>query len=124
MPKKQKADARISDIKEKFLERCSELWDTHEGEFMAVLEDSETKKLNLSYTAELDFSESTAKLNTTMRFSQVVKDKKTDDFDDPNQPRLPGVDGPAEEEPTPKKRGRPRKTGKDAAANDDSHGED
>lgn len=125
MPKKQKADARVGDIREKFMERCDELWGLHEAEFMAVLDDAESKRLNLSFTAELDFSESTAKLNTTMRFSQVVKDKKTDDFDDPNQPRLPGVDNaPEGDDEKPKKRGRPKKSGKDAAANDDTHSGD
>lgn len=124
MPKKQRADARLNDIQERFLERAQELWDLHEGEFMQVLEDAESRKVNLTFTATLDFSESTAKLETQIRFSQVVKDKKQDDFDDPNQTKLPGID-PKDAEDKPAKRGRkPKKTsdkdefpsGKDAAS--------
>lgn len=91
MPKKQRADARLAEIQETFIERVSELWDLHESEFMQVLEDAESRKMALTFTATLDFSESTAKLETQIRFSQVVKDKKQDDFDDPNQPKLPGI---------------------------------
>ncbi len=106
MPKKQSADARLEDIKDKFIERCGELWDTHESEFMGVLSDSEKKCVNLTFRAELDFSESTAKLTTTMSFSQVMKDRKEDDFDDPKQPRL-GLEADGD-----------GKRGKKAAAND------
>jgi len=91
MPKRQKADARLSDIRDKFLERCAELWDAHEEEFMAVLEDAEKRCVNVTFRACLDFSESTAKLDTSLSFSQVVKDNKQDDFDDPNAPPLPGL---------------------------------
>ena len=38
MPKKQRSDARLSDIKERFIERIGELWETHEAEFMGVIE--------------------------------------------------------------------------------------
>ena len=82
----------MSDIKDRFVSRCAELWDAHEGEFMSVLEDSENKRVNLTFRAELDFSESTAKLTTAMSFSQVMKDRKEDDFDDPNAPALPGLE--------------------------------
>ena len=92
MPKKQRPDARLSDIKDKFIERIGELWETHESEFIGVLEDSEKKCVNLTFRAELDFSESTAKLTTAMSFSQVMKDRKEDDFDDPNAPPLPGME--------------------------------
>lgn len=123
MPKKQRADARLNEIQERFLERAQELWDLHENEFMAVLEDSESRKVNLSFTGTLDFSESTAKLETTIRFSQVVKDKKQDDFDDPNQAKLPGID-PKDEKKKEGKKGKGKKattttdeiSGKDAAA--------
>lgn len=120
MPKKQRADARLNDIQERFLERAQELWDLHENEFMQVLEDSETRKVNLTFTGTLDFSESTAKLETQIRFSQVVKDKKQDDFDDPNQAKLPGID-PKEGKGKGKKPKKAKDTdefpsGKDAAA--------
>jgi hypothetical protein len=111
MPRKQKADARMKDIKEAFLEHAADLWDKHETEFTVVLDESELRKMNLTFSAELDFSESTAKLNTTMRFSQVMKDKRTADFDDPNQPHLPAM-----EDAGKKKKGR----GKKEAANDDT----
>ena len=85
-------DARLAEIRDRFVERTGELWDLHEEEFMKVLEDSESRAVNLSFSATLDFSESTAKLETKIRFSQVITDEKQDDFDDPSQPRLP-LDG-------------------------------
>jgi hypothetical protein len=92
MPKKQRADARLADIQERFAQRINELWEAHETEFMTVLEDAESRKVRVTFAATLDFSESTAKLQTGISFSQVVKDHKDDDFDDPNQTKLPGVD--------------------------------
>lgn len=89
---------------------------------MQVLEDAESRKVNLTFTATLDFSESTAKLETQIRFSQVVKDKKQDDFDDPNQAKLPGID-PKEGKAKGKAKRKPKTestdefpSGKDAAA--------
>ena len=105
----------MEDIREEFLKHAADLWATHQDDFARVLSDAESQKINLSFTAKLDFSEVTAKLHTNLSYSQVVKDSREKDFDDPNQPRLPGVIEEAEAEqeqaaPQPKRgRGRPRK---------------
>ena len=82
----------MEEIKNRFLIRCDELWSLHEAEFLEVLEEAESRKINVTFVAALDFAESTAKLASSIRFAQVVKDIKQDDFDDPNQPKLPGLD--------------------------------
>lgn len=90
MPKKATPTANPSQIRDKFLERAGELWDLHEEEFMQVLEEAESKKINLTIKASLDMSETAAKLQTGISFSQVVKDAREDVFDDPNQrPLIP-----------------------------------
>lgn len=89
----------MEDIRDTFLKRAEELWDTHEADFMSVLAESESKVMALTFRADMDFSESTAKLRTTIRFSEVHTDHKDDDFDDPTAPRLPGIDPKAEEKP-------------------------
>lgn len=89
MPRKQQADARWSDIKGKFLERVAELWDTHQEKFVSVLDESEQRKINVTFRGALDFSESTASLVTSIAYVQAMKDKKSDSFEDPNQPNLP-----------------------------------
>lgn len=109
MPKeKAKPDKRLRDMKEKFLDRAAELWKKHESEFVEILDESESHKLNLSFSAKLDFSESSAVLDTTLSFSQVMTDKTSDTFDDPNQGKLPLK---VDEKP---------KSGKDAAAGKDN----
>ncbi len=103
MPKAHKEpEVRLSQIRESFMAQAGELWTQHEDRFMGVLSESEDKVIALSFRAKLDFSESSACLETTIGYSQVVKDKRTASFDDPSQPALPfGRDLAAEDEPTP-----------------------
>lgn len=87
-----------------FLEKADELWGEHEEKFMKIMEEGETKEIGLTFSANLDFTESAAGLELSIRYSQVVKDKRIVMFDDPNQQPLPfpGTEGEAEtaEEPT------------------------
>lgn len=111
MPKRNDPDVRVDEMKGTAAEQLRDLWDMHQDEFMKVLTEAEVKKLNLNFTVKLDFSDSKATLETTMSFSQVVKDKRTAEFEDPNAPFLPGVDPAAvnaDQEET-KKRGRRNK---------------
>ena len=78
----------MEEMRDKFLERAGELWSKHEKEFSEVIEESESKKINLAFSAKLDFSESSAVLETKISFSQVMSDGAADTFDDPNQPPL------------------------------------
>jgi hypothetical protein len=128
MPRKQKADARIDDMRSDLIKAVGELWDEHKDRFMAVLEESESRTINVTFPVTLDFSESKAVMTTQIRFSEVFKDKRVSEFDDPNQPFLPGADPKtkAEDDDEGKqpgrkgKKGRKKKTGKDAASGDDT----
>ena len=124
-------NARIAEAKDKFLARAGELWDKHESGFGAILEDGEVKKVNISFTAALDFTEGTAVVETKIGYSQAVRDKRVDDLDDPNQPTLfdagrqddaPGVDagGPLPEEGGPVEAHKKRRKRKDAETADDA----
>lgn len=91
MPVKHEPDPRVADMKDTFLQQAAELWEQHRERFLRYLEEAETRKLNLSFKAALDFTESAASLETTISYSQVVKDRRTADFDNPNQQQLPGT---------------------------------
>lgn len=110
MPKKHTPDARMTEMRDAFLQHAKDLWDQHESEFSTVLQEAEAKKLRLTFSATLDFTESKALMETNMSFSQVVKDKRTAEFDDPNALRLDGIEEHVLEEVEKKRsRGRPRK---------------
>jgi hypothetical protein len=104
MPKKKQPNAQVQDIKQAFLqEHAPDLWDRHEDKFMQILEESENRKVSVTFNLTMDFSESTAQLNTRIRYSQVMTDERTADFDDPNQVPLP-LEEDNEEEVKPSKR--------------------
>lgn len=92
MPRKQKPDARVEEMKSDFLRAAGELWDKHQSRFMAVLEESESRMVNVTFPVTIDFSESKAVMTTQIRFSEVFKDKRVSGFDDPNQATLPGAE--------------------------------
>lgn len=95
----------------------ADLYEVHEGEIRKVLNESETKKVSVTFGVEIDESESEHVVEIRMRFSQCVTDCRTNKIDDPNQPPLFAADGV---EAKPKS----RKRGKDAAAGEDASGED
>jgi len=98
MPKKQKAVAPLTTMRDKFLNRVAEMWDKHQHDFEEMLDEAESKKINVTFRAHIDTSESTAILETTCGFSQVVKDKVSDSFEDPNQASMEGITKEAEEQ--------------------------
>lgn len=109
MPKSAKPSFTPHQLRDKFLERVSELWDMHEHEFMEVLDESESKKINLTFKAAIDTSETAAKLATHISFSQVVKEAREDVFDDPGQPWLTmGEPEASDTKPAGKKSGKGR----------------
>lgn len=112
MPKKASPNAPIAAIEEQFLKRVQELWAKHENEFSQILDEAETKKINLTFKATLDFSETAARLTTNISFSQVVKDGREDTFDDENQLQLPGAEPEQAEEPAAKGKPAAKKGGK------------
>lgn len=95
MPKKQKSASRVDELKTEFLRHATDLWDKRGMEIVKVLDQAESRKLNATFTAAMDFSESTAKITTTVSFSQVHKDKRVTDFMNPD---LPGMKGEEDEE--------------------------
>jgi predicted RNA-binding protein with RPS1 domain len=104
MPKKASPDANPEQVRDQFLQRVKELWDTHEDEFMQVLDEAESKKINLTFRCSIDKSETAAKLQTGITFSQVVKDAREDVFEDPNQ--RPLIELPADDKATGKPAGK------------------
>lgn len=109
MPKSASPKVHKPTLLAQFLQRVKELYETHEHEFMKVLDESETKKINLTFKAALDMSETAAKLQTSISFSQVVKDAREDTFDDENQLKLIA---PEEEEKPRVESGTPAAKGK------------
>ena len=91
MPVRNDPDARLEEMKSEFLEQCADLWTQHEERFMRYKAESETGKINLTFKATLDFSEGKAGLETTIGYSQVVKDKRRAEFDSPDQEQIPGT---------------------------------
>jgi hypothetical protein len=127
VPKKQSATARVEEMRDRFCERVVELWDLHQSEFMGYIEESEEHKANVIFTARIDLSDSSAKLQSSIRASQVLKDRKEDDFDDPNQGALGDIPEEAREE-TKKRKGKggkkPRGKKPPSTFNDEISGKD
>lgn len=118
-------------MKGAFVEQCADLWDTHQEKFMAFLNQAEVEKINLTFRATLDFTESKAGLETTIGYSQVVKDKRRTELDNPDQIQIPGTsredvreaqnDGNVVEFSAPRKgRKKASEPSKDAAASAES----
>ena len=103
MPKAKKnagEPTMLQEIKSTFLERAGELWDLHGEEIFKVMQESESKKVVTTYKLALDCSESSATVKTTVSFSQVHTDERTDEIEnqgweptpqpeDPDQEKLP-----------------------------------
>ena len=83
--KKPKPDVRLGDMKEKAILRIAELWDAHIEKAMKILEEGESRVVTLNFAVQLDFSESTAKEKTVIRYTQAFTDSRQDDFEDPRQ---------------------------------------
>lgn len=101
MPKSTETIIPMHEVKAQFLQAAATLWDKHTEEITKVLTESETSKMNVTCTVAIDFSES-AKVETTLKFSQVVKDSIKHTFPepqakDPNQPTLFDPASPAAE---------------------------
>lgn len=57
----------------------------HIAEALAFLDESEDKKTTINCATTFDLSESEPQVESKMRFSQSVTDKRTSVLDDPNQ---------------------------------------
>lgn len=81
----------FTQMKERFLKRAAELWETHEEEIILTVEQSDKHKASVTFSAEINLSESSPQLTTHIRAGQPMTDKTEDTFDDPNQLYMPGV---------------------------------
>ncbi len=88
MPKAHTPDADMQRMRVSFMNQAGELWDKHQDKFSEIMEEGEDRCIKLNFGATLDFTESKASLETTIGYSQVFKDKRSEQFDDPNQPSL------------------------------------
>lgn len=65
-----------------------ELYTHHSGEIQENLDESEAKKVKVTFGCELDLSESEPLVTVGIRFSASVTDKRVFKLDDPNQIKL------------------------------------
>lgn len=99
-------------------EDIGDLYKQHESELMEVLDESEDSKVSITFTVQIDKSETEPQLKTSLRFSTSVTDSRLRTLSNPNQPELVDVDKVREESRKAKEKERARKkSGKDAAAN-------
>lgn len=125
--KKSKSEPLLSpETLEAMHEDIGDLYKQHEEELMGVLDDSEDKKVTITFAVQIDKSETEPQLKTTLRFSTSVTDSRLRTLSNPNQPELVDPKAVLEASRAAKAKERERKkSGKDAAANpgDDERGE-
>jgi hypothetical protein len=65
--------------------KVRELYEKHAEEIAQVREDSEDRKVTVTFPAMIDCSESAPKVKISMRFSTSVTDSREVQLEDPNQ---------------------------------------
>ena len=75
-------------IVEGITKAVAELYTHHSGEIQENLDESESKKVAVSFNCDLDCSESEPLVTVKIRFSASVTDKRTFRLDDVNQIQL------------------------------------
>jgi hypothetical protein len=78
----------MPEVQQAIAEDVMDLYAVHEAHILKVLEESEDRKITVNFAIELDDSESEGTVETKMRFSQAVTDKRTRKLDPPNAPTL------------------------------------
>jgi hypothetical protein len=94
MPAKKRSDKNdsvIGDMKAEFIRECAELWDEHQEKFLSYLDDSDDRKIKLAFGVTLDFSDDPSSLETVISYAVRQKDKRSADFDGPEQLQVPGT---------------------------------
>lgn len=102
MPKAKTTAILLDEAKQKFVKRVEELWDEHKKGIEKIIADSEGKKINVSFTAKLDFSEAVATVQSVVGYSEHHSDIRSDDIEN-GQGVLEGMESP-DTKPTPKRR--------------------
>ena len=86
--KKDKKQPIHTQIVEGITKAVAELYTHHSGEIQENLDESESKKIDVTFGASIDCSESEPLVTVKIRFSASVTDKRTFRVDDPGQIQL------------------------------------
>ena len=75
---------KLAHAGEAIAQAIRDLFETHAPEILAVIEESEDRKLSVAFGVDIDDSESELTLKTRIRFAQTVTDIRLSRLDDPN----------------------------------------
>jgi hypothetical protein len=81
-------DSRLPEMAVSFTGQVRELFDQHTDEIQELLNESEPKKVKLAFSIVLDLDSQPASVETTISFSKVVKDRRTAEVHDADEPFL------------------------------------
>lgn len=95
------------------------LYVEHESEIRKVMDEAEKPVVVVNFSVKLDLTESAPIVETMIRFTSSVTDKRVRKLDDPAQPLLLSKE---DLEATKRKPGRPRKTEPDEEKEGDADG--
>lgn len=102
------------------LEDVGALYVEHESEIRKVMDEAEKPVVVVNFAVKLDLTESAHIVETMIRFTSSVTDKRVRKLDDPAQPLLLSKE---DLEATKRKPGRPRKVQEEAAEEPKPEGE-
>lgn len=83
--KKSGKEAHDGNICAAIVDAVSTLWNRHAKEIHRIREDSEEKKISVSFASEIDCAESEPLITTRIRYTESFTDKITSRLDDPDQ---------------------------------------
>lgn len=92
MPIKNKTEVMMEKVTEQVTVAVESLLQEHQARISEAIEESEGRKLNVSFSCRIDFSESVGTVDTHIGYSQVTKDKRHADIDPPDQLQIPGTE--------------------------------
>lgn len=97
MPIKNKTEVMVDKVHEQVVAAVDGLFQEHKARVSEAIEESEGRKLNVSFSCRIDFSESVGTVDTHIGYSQVTKDKRHADIDPPEQMQIPGTERDADD---------------------------
>jgi hypothetical protein len=81
-------ELQMPEVQRAIAEDVQDLYAVHETHILKVLNESEDRKVTVNFAVEFDDSESEGVVETKMRFSQAVTDKRTRKLDPPGATTL------------------------------------
>lgn len=97
MAKQNRTQVMMENVRPQIVTAVNDLLEQHGEEASQFIQSSESKKLTVTFSALIDFSESVGTVDTHIGFGQRVTDKRHADIDPPEQGQLIG----REESPQP-----------------------